>query len=303
MSSTAKPSVELRPEDFTHRFVTFRGLRMHLVSEGKENAPLVVLLHGFPEFWHSWRYQIEPLVNAGYHVVVPDQRGYNLTDKFGPYDLLTLTDDIAGLIETLGYAQASAVIGHDWGGAVTWTFAARYPEMTNRVVVCNMPHPWAVTHAFRERYWPQLMRSWYMGFFQVPLLPEAMLSANDFEMLANSIKNTAHGTITDAELFYFKQAWAQPMALTAMLGWYRALRDQRRLRGADLTVRRPSLLIWGDADFALTTQTAEWTRRYVPNLRIDYIPGASHWVQQERPDEVNRHMLDFLEPAQSQAAP
>ncbi len=307
-AASARNASAMRPDDLQdlqdlqhlqHRYVTRGGLRLHLVEQGEANAPLVVLLHGFPEFWYSWRHQIGPLAAAGYHVVAVDQRGYNLSDKQGPYDLRTLTDDIARLIEALGYSQAAAVIGHDWGGAVTWSFGARYPELADRVAVCNVPHPLAVTKAFRSGYWPQIVRSWYIAFFQIPWLPEMILSANHYESLANTLRNTGHGTFSEADIALYREAWAQPMALPAMIGWYRALFGRSGARsdgtGNNLTVRRPALLIWGEDDFALTKQTAEWTRDYVPDLTIRYIPGASHWVEQERPDEVNRYLLDFLQ--------
>ena len=285
----------LRPEDFTDHFVTFNGLRLHYVAEGKPGAPLIVLLHGFPEFWYSWRHQIKPLANAGYYVIAVDQRGYNLSDKGGPYDVFTLSDDIAGLIHALGYFQAAAVIGHDWGGVVTWVFGARYPEMVIRVAVCNVPHPSTITYAICERYWPQLFKSWYMLFFQLPWLPEKMLSADDFRALSNALLDSAPGTVSTEEIGYFKAAWHQPMALSAMINWYRALfHGRKRTERARLTVNRPALLIWGDNDFALTTQTAEWSRNYIPGLRIEYIRGGSHWIQQEHPAEVNRLLLDFL---------
>lgn len=285
----------LHPENFSHHYVTFNGLRLHFVAEGTPGAPLVVLLHGFPEFWYSWRHQIKPLADAGYYVVAVDQRGYNLSDKGGPYDVFTLSDDIAGYIEALGYSQAAAVIGHDWGGVVTWVFAARYLEMVQRVAVCNVPHPSTLTRTIREQYWPQIIKSWYMFFFQIPWLPEQMLSANNFQALSNALTVDTPGMVSIEEIDSFKQAWRQPMALTAMIGWYRALFQTRNLTGQLLTVKRPALLIWGDNDFALTTQTAEWSRDYIPGLRINYIRGGSHWIQQEHPAEVNQCLLDFLQ--------
>jgi pimeloyl-ACP methyl ester carboxylesterase len=288
------PQSILRPEDFSQHYATFNGLRLHYVAEGTPGAPLIVLLHGFPEFWYSWRHQIKPLAEAGYYVVAVDQRGYNLSDKGGPYDVFTLSDDIAGFIQALGYSQAAAMIGHDWGGVVTWVFGARYPEMARKVAVCNVPHPYTLTRAIRERYWPQLAKSWYMAFFQLPWLPEQMLSTNNFQTLSESLVNDTSGMMSSEEIGYFKDAWRQPMALTAMISWYRALFQTRNLTQQRLIVKRPALLIWGDNDFALTTQTAEWSRDYIPGLQIKYIHGGSHWIQQEHPAEVNQYLLEFL---------
>ena len=286
----------LRPEDFSQHYITFNGLRLHYAAEGTPGAPLIVLLHGFPEFWYSWRHQIKPLAEAGYFVVAVDQRGYNLSDKGGPYDLLTLSDDIAGLIQALGYSQAAAVIGHDWGGLVTWTFGARYPEMAQKVAVCNVPHPLTMTRTIRELYWPQIAHSGYVLFFQLPWLPERLISTDDYKGLGDALITSMPGAITAEEVAYFKEAWRQPMAMTAMIGWYRALlQDRARWEQVPLTVKRPALLIWGDNDFALTTQTAEWSRDYIPGLQIEYIHGGSHWIQQEHPAEVNQYLLDFLQ--------
>lgn len=285
----------LQPADFAQHYVTFNGLRLHYASEGTWGAPLIVLLHGFPEFWYSWRYQMRPLAEVGYYVVAVDQRGYNLSDKGGPYDVNTLSDDIAGLIQALGYTQAAAVIGHDWGGVVTWVFAARYPELVKQVAVCNVPHPATLGRAVRALYMPQLLRSWYIAFFQLPWLPEQFLSDGDFRRLASSINRGLHEKLSPETVAAFRDAWRQPMALQSMIGWYRALwHNKHDLDSVEYQVKVPALLIWGDNDFALTTQVAEWSRDYIRNLQLRYIPGGSHWIQQDRPAEVTRYLLDFL---------
>jgi len=288
----------LRPEDFTHQTIQVNDLRMHLVSEGAEDAPLIVLLHGFPEFWYSWRHQIKPLAAAGYRVVAVDQRGYNLTDKHGPYDIFTLSDDIAGLIRALGYQKAAAVIGHDWGGVVTWTFGARHADMLEKLIVCNVPHISAGIAAFSRLYLPQIMKSWYMFFFQLPSLPERLIAANDYKLFADVIQEQTKGAVTDTEIAYFKQAWAQPGALFASVSWYRALfQSTSKIAQTDMNVYVPSLLIWGDQDSALTTTTAEWSRRYVQDFTLRAVLGVSHWVEQEAPEIVTRYILDFLSEA------
>ena len=288
----------LRPEDFTHQTIQVNDLRMHLVSEGAEDAPLIVLLHGFPEFWYSWRHQIKPLAAAGYRVVAVDQRGYNLTDKHGPYDIFTLSDDIAGLIRALGYQKAAAVIGHDWGGVVTWTFGARHANMLEKLIVCNVPHISAGIAAFSRLYLPQIMKSWYMFFFQLPSLPERLIAANDYKLFADVIQEQTKGAVTDTEIVYFKQAWAQPGALFASVSWYRALfQSTSKIAQTDMNVYVPSLLIWGDQDSALTTTTAEWSRRYVQDFTLRAVLGVSHWVEQEAPEIVTRYILDFLSEA------
>jgi pimeloyl-ACP methyl ester carboxylesterase len=284
----------LRPDDFRHATVQVGDLRMHTVVEGPEDAPLVVLLHGFPEFWYSWRHQIKELAAAGYRVVTPDQRGYNLTDKHGPYDVSTLATDIVSLVHTLGYRRAT-IVGHDWGGVISWVLGAHHPDVVERLIVCNAPHPSAAIAVWKSLYLPQILRSWYMLAFQIPKLPERLLGTNDYEPLARALKKGAKGSLGDEELGYFKQAWSQPGALTGGVNWYRALfRSWLQGRLEIPTVHTPALLIWGDQDVALTKRTAEWTRRYVPNMTLKYVKGASHWVQQDSPETVNRYMLDFL---------
>jgi epoxide hydrolase 4 len=288
------PWAILRPDDFRPEMIRAGDLRMHAVVEGPEDGPLVVMLHGFPEFWYSWRYQIKALAAAGYRVVAVDQRGYNLTEKRGPYDLFTLASDVAGLIHALGH-KGAVVMGNDWGGVVAWVLGSSHPDIVEKLIVLNAPHPSAGLMALRSMYLPQVLKNWYVLAFQIPLVPEVLLSVNDFELFARILKQQTKGAIGDEEIGYFKRAWSQPGALTAGVDWYRtSLRTWMRGRLKDLTVHIPSLLIWGDRDAYLTTRTAEWTRHYVADLEVAYIRGASHWVQQDSPEIVNRYALDFL---------
>jgi pimeloyl-ACP methyl ester carboxylesterase len=285
----------LRPSDFRSERIQVDDLRMHAAVEGPEHGPLIVMLHGFPEFWYSWRYQIKALAAAGCRTVAVDQRGYNLTDKRCPYDVFTLAGDVVKLIRTLGHERA-VIMGHDWGGVVAWVLGARHPDIVERLIVLNAPHPSVRLTALRSMYLPQVLKSWYVLAFQVPIVPELLMSASDFEVFARSLKHQTKGAVGEEEIGYFKQAWAQPGALSAGVGWYRAsLRTWMRGRLKDLSVRTPSLLIWGDRDAYLTTRTAECTRRYVADLKIAYIRGASHWVQQDSPEIVNRYALNFLQ--------
>ncbi len=286
--------VLLRPDDFRHAMIRVGDIQMHAVVEGSEDAPLVVMLDGFPEFWYSWRYQIKALAAAGYRVVAVDQRGYNLTDKREPYDPFTLASDVAGLIRTLGYGQAT-IVGHDWGGAIAWVLGARHPDMIEKLIVCNAPHPSAMVTAWKSLYLRQILRSWYMLAFQIPKLPERLMRVNDYGLLARKLKKDTKGTLNEEELSYFKQAWSRPGTLSGGVNWYRALfRSWMRGHLEGLAVHRPALLIWGEGDAFLTERTAEWTRHYVPNLTLKYVRDASHWVQQDSPETVNRYMLDFL---------
>ncbi|MCC7538938.1 MAG: alpha/beta hydrolase [Deltaproteobacteria bacterium] len=271
------------------------GLRMHVVEMGPEDGEPVILLHGFPELWYSWRYQMPTLAESGYRVIVPDQRGYNLTDKQGPYDTRTLVGDIVHLADALGIEQPH-VVGHDWGASIAWAYAAMYPHRVRRVVAMNGPHPALMAGVFR-RHPKQIARSWYMFFFQVPLVPERMLASRRLSLLARwwfASANPERNSQRDLDVY--EEAARQPGALPAMLGWYRAAIREGAM-GKTTIPRRvdvPACVIWGENDFVLGRECNEPLARYVPDLRIHYVPDASHWVQLDKPHEVNLLLLQFL---------
>jgi pimeloyl-ACP methyl ester carboxylesterase len=247
-------------------------VRLHYVERGE--GPLVVLLHGFPEFWYGWRHQIEPLAAAGFRVVAPDMRGYNLSSKpreRSAYALPELARDIAELIEERGAARAH-VAGHDWGGAVAWATAMYHPRAVERLAILNAPHPRRFKAALRDPR--QLARSWYMGAFQLPWLPEAL----------------GPKVFPRREDPRYRQAWAQPGALTAMLNYYRALSPRTEVR----TVHAPTRIIWGAHDRYLELSTAEPRREDVPNLERVHVLNTSHWVQHEAPEEVTALLAEFF---------
>lgn len=284
-------------EQLQHSYIYVNGIRMHYVTAGQ--GPLLLLLHGFPECWYSWRHQI-PALSPHFTVVAPDLRGYNETDKpnWG-YEVDVLVTDVVELIHALGYERA-VVVGHDWGGMLAWLAAMIYPQRVERLVTMNIPHPALFTRALRDNP-RQMFRSLYFAFFQVPWLPELLLRANDYALITWMFRGTAirKEAFSDEDIGAFKNAISRPGALTAALNWYRAL---GRGRGGDLLqqidpmVRVPTLLIWGQEDIALGTELTYGTEQYVPDLQIHYIPKCSHWVQQEQPELVNRFMLDFLAP-------
>jgi len=267
---------------------------MHYVTQGE--GPLVVLLHGFPEFWYSWRHQIPFLAEHGYMVVAPDLRGYNDTDKPRKgYDVPTLLRDIVGLIKGLGREKA-IIVGHDWGGILAWEFAIRYPEMTERLVAMNAPHPAAMRREFRTL--KQLRKSSYMFFFQLPWLPEYVLLRNH----ANEVGRTLRGNAGQKSVFsreetaIYQQAMSKPGAATASLNYYRQIfrRPPSPSTGKNPYVRVPTLLIWGEQDRALGIELTTGLEQWVDHLEIRRIPDSGHWVQQEQPEKVNRYVLEFL---------
>jgi pimeloyl-ACP methyl ester carboxylesterase len=265
-------------------------IELHVVSRGE--GPPVVFLHGFPEFWYSWRHQIEALSAAGFQAIAPDLRGYNLSDKptgVGAYRTKHLVGDVAGLIRAMGHEKAH-VVSHDWGGAVAWHFAEAYPEMVEKLVVLNCPHPALMA----RRIWipPQLFRSWYMFFFQLPSLPESRITKPAFVKQAFRGWATNPDAFSDEDLARYHEAICQPGAATAAINYYRAAMRRPTFRWK--TIDAPTMVIWGDQDKALGTELLRGTERIAPNLRVEHIPDASHWVQHDRPERVNELLLTFL---------
>ncbi len=279
-----------------HHFVDLPGLRMHYVERGE--GPVVVLLHGFPESWWSWRYQIAPLADAGYRVIVPDLRGYGETERQGPYDLDTIVGDVTALIESLGAERRVKVVGHDWGGATAWHLAAHRPEFCERVAVLNCPHPAILREKLVTRpSLRQLRRSWYIFFFQIPALPEFLLTRNDAGEVVRMLRGVSvdRSHFSADELRPFRDGIQQPGAATAMVGWYRdaVRRGFRAPRYPTITC--PTLLLWGADDRALSyDDLVPGTERHAPRVVIEQILHAGHYVHAERPEQVNPKLLAFL---------
>jgi len=234
---------------------------------------------------------------AGYHVIAPDLRGYNDTEKPARgYDLLTLTSDVAEIIKSLRYSRA-IIVGHDWGGVLAWTFAARFPEMTSKLVVMNAPHIAAYQRELGRNF-AQWRKSWYVYFFQIPRLPEALLTRDHGAGIKQLLRRSASpATFSEEDLTRYAEAFCKPGAATAAINWYRAapryVLTRARLPNGG-RVSAPTLLIWGAHDAALDIGQTEGLERWVSNLTVRILPDASHWVQQDAPDMVNRYLLDFL---------
>jgi epoxide hydrolase 4 len=282
----------------TDRWIDVGGLRLHCVEAG--TGPLVVLLHGFPEFWYAWRHQLPALADAGYRVVAPDLPGYNTSDKpprVRDYRPRVLAHDVADLIVALG-AGSAAVAGHDWGGGLAWLLAMQHPERIERLIVLNAPHPIRFLKSLRSPR--QLRRSWYILAFQLPWLPERLIAARDFRALRRALRQqpTRPGAFTAHDIDRYVAAAAQPGALRATINYYRAAFRANPLAQA-YSLRRvdtPTLIIWGDQDRYLGPELAEPDRAWVPEVRVERIAEASHWVQADAPERVNQLMVDFLEP-------
>ncbi|WP_051935439.1 alpha/beta fold hydrolase [Deinococcus sp. YIM 77859] len=275
--------------ELTEHQVVVNGVRLHYVAAGPRDGPPAVLLHGFPEFWRAWERQIGPLARAGFRVVVPDLRGYNLSEKppgVAAYRVGRLQADVAALIHALGYGRAH-VVGHDWGGIIAWALAVRQPEVVDRLVILNAPHPAAVRRVFRKP--AQWFRSWYIFFFQLPWLPERFLRR--FGRWA--LRGTNPAAYTEEDRRLYEEAWAQPGAATGMINYYRALFRFRR-EGQDPLVRVPTLVLWGERDVALLPELASGLERWVPDVRVIRFPRASHWIMRDEPVRVNNLLMEFL---------
>jgi epoxide hydrolase 4 len=276
---------------------------LHGVEAGPCDGPPVILLHGFPEFWWGWRRQIYVLAAAGYRVIAPDLRGYNSSDKpqgLGAYHIDLLAADVDGLARAMGLAEFN-LVGHDWGALVAWRVAALYPQRLRRVMVMDGPHP-DVFGAYVAVHPLQALRSAYVGFFQLPWLPEAWLSAFDHAALKASLTATAKdGTFSAADLSAYGRAWAQPGALSAMINYYRALR-LRKPDNPPARIAPPVLILWGQDDAFLDLGLAEASLACCVDARLQVIEAAGHWLHLEQPQAVNAAILGFLEDATVQTA-
>ena len=282
--------------ELEHSYIETNGIRLHVVQAGPKSGVPVVLLHGFPEFWYGWRKQIPALVEAGCRVIVPDQRGYNLSDKpkgVKAYGIYTLVDDIIGLIDALGYEKVN-LVGHDWGALVAWRLANKYPERLHRLGIMNAPHP-AVMKRFLQRDLEQLRRSWYVFLFQLPWIPETGMQQDNWRRAERSLRNTSKiNSFTDEDILKYKEAWSQPGAMTATINWYRAALRYQPPAPKDPRIKVPTLMMWGMQDFALSHRMARPSMDYVDEGNLILFPEATHWVHLDAAEEVNHYLIDFL---------
>jgi pimeloyl-ACP methyl ester carboxylesterase len=281
--------------ELRHRTIATNGIRLHAVEAGPADGRLLILLHGFPELWLGWRRQIEPLAAAGFRVLVPDQRGYNLSDKprgVGSYRLDRLARDVVGLIDDAGRERA-CLVGHDWGGAVAWWVGVNFPQRLERLALLNIPHPYVMRrHLLHDR--AQIRRSWYIFFFQLPWLPEAWWRRRNWAAGVRALTATSRrGTFSAADLEIYRQAWSQPGAITAMIHWYRAALRQPPPRPASPRVKVPVLLLWGTGDRFLGKEMAQPSIDLCDDGRLVFL-DATHWVQHEEPAEVHRRLVEFF---------
>jgi pimeloyl-ACP methyl ester carboxylesterase len=281
------------------RFVTVDGVRLHYVEAGE--GPMVVLLHGFPEFWWSWRHQIPVLAEAGFRVVAIDMRGYAQSDKpprWRDYRMERLAADVAGVIAQLSDTGRAHVVGHDWGAAVAWAVATLHPDRVDRLAALNVPHPEVMLRTLRRNP-RQLARSWYMFFFQIPWLPERLLRRGGRKALERVYADARPGAFSDADLARYEAALMGPGGLKGPIDYYRAALRQspRRAQALFTPIAAPTLVIWGMKDRHLLSSMAVPDPVLVPDVRIERLPDASHWVQHDEPERVSTLLTAHLSAA------
>ncbi len=281
---------------YDHHMIQTNGVNLHVVQAGPEDGPLVILLHGFPEFWYGWRHQIPYLVEKGYRVWIPDQRGYNISDKpkdIKSYNLDQLAADINGLIEATGREKVY-LVGHDWGGAVAWWTVLKYPQRIQKLVILNAPHPEVSARTMRHDP-EQRRKSRYFLFFQLPWLPEMLSSANNWRVAVESlISSSAPGTFTDEDFEYYREAWSQPGAFASMLNWYRAAIQAQPSSPPSPRVSVPTRILWGAQDSFLIREAPKMSLEFLDNGELTYFESASHWLQHEEAERVNQSLSEFL---------
>jgi epoxide hydrolase 4 len=278
------------------RTIAANGQSFHVAEAGPADGPLVFLLHGFPEFWFGWRRHIEGLAQAGFHVVAPDQRGYNLSSKprgVDAYALDCLAADVVALADAVG-AKQFAVVGHDWGASVGWWLATHHGERLRGLCALNAPHPLIWLEAMRNDK-AQRRKSRYVQILRLPALPEILLRAGNFRGLAAAFATASRkDAFSDADLARYREAWAQPGAIGAMINWYRALFRMAPKPSAEVRIAVPALVVWGDRDVAGEPYLAEASAKLCANAQVVHLADASHWVVHDEPEKVAALILDFL---------
>ncbi|MCK6585138.1 MAG: alpha/beta hydrolase [Anaerolineales bacterium] len=285
------------------RFIETNNIKLHVVTDGPGDGTPVILLHGFPEFHYGWRKQIPVLAQAGFRVIAPDQRGYNLSDKprrVSAYRVETLAKDILGLFDHFGIRKAR-LVGHDWGAVAAWDIALHHPDRLEKLAILNAPHPDVMARFMLENP-EQRKKLWYVFFFQIPLLPEWILRKDNYRDLVRTIVGSGRkSTFSRQDIEEYKKAWSQPGALTAMLNWYRAIVRAsfksvlRFKREPARRVKSPVLILWGKNDAALSHELVQPSLELCDHGSAVLYEKATHWVHLDEADDVNNRLIGFLQ--------
>jgi len=272
-------------------YLSTNGIRLHTALAGPEDGEPVFLLHGFPEAWFGWEAQIRALAEAGFRVIAPDQRGYNLSDKplgVSNYTMDTLVLDILGLADTLGY-QRFHLAGHDFGAIVCWNIARHYETRLTSLAISNVPYP-AVLRDYLQKHPSQMLKSWYALFFQIPRVPERIVRLNNWQTLISAMPKD----LTEAERDRYREAWNQPGAMTGMINWYRALLRQGRGTRSVSQIQVPTLILWGQQDPHISYEMAPLSAEFCQNGRLVTFEDATHWVLHDKPGDVSKLLIEHF---------
>lgn len=282
--------------DLESHLIETNGVRLHVVEAGPVDGAPVVLLHGYPEFWWGWHEQIARLAKAGFHVIAPDQRGYNASDKpddIDAYRVDELTADIVGLLDRLGIRQTN-LAGHDWGGAIAWYLVIEHPERFRKLAMFNSAHPLAWVDA-RQQPSEEETINWYRTFFQLPWLPELTGRAGNWWLLAKNLRDTSRpGTFPDQDMNYYRYAWDRDGSMGAMINWYRAAHRHPHAVTGDGVVRVPTRLVWGMQDRFFESRMAKLSLQHCADATLLEVPDAGHWLLHEEPELTSQAMIDFF---------
>lgn len=283
-------------EKIEHVYVETNGIKLHVAQKGPKEGEVVLLLHGFPEFWYGWKHQIAALAGNGFRVWAPDQRGYNLSDKpkkVREYQMDYLVEDIVGLIKQTGKEKVF-LVGHDWGGLVAWKVAKEYPELINKLVILNAPHLSAMSKHVRKHP-SQLLKSSYILFFQLRGIPEKMASRSDWQLATEAIQNTSNeGTFSKNDLKEYRLAWSKPNAMQSMINWYRA--NLNFFASAKVTdqITVPTYVIWGMKDQFLSWKLAEKSLEFCDQGQGTLLGESTHWLHHEKPEQISHLITNFI---------
>jgi len=285
---------------FRYSRVKTNGVTLNVIEAGPADGELVVLLHGFPETaLLSWHNQIGPLAEAGYHVIAPDQRGYNTSDKpegVAPYQASETTADVLGLLSHYK-ADSAFIVGHDWGAMVAWRFAINHPEKVKKLSILNVPHP-GVFMKYLMSHPTQMLKSWYIYFFQLPYLPEFLFARENYRVGRALMAGSSNkGKTFSSDLIpLYVQGWSEKDEVTGMLNWYRAAItiDSFSKKLDNARVKPDTLILWGEKDVALESGMVEPSLGLCDNGKAIYFSEATHWVQHDQPTEVTSHLIEFF---------
>jgi epoxide hydrolase 4 len=282
--------------EYEQQLIRTNGVSLNVIQAGDPAGELTILLHGFPEFWYGWRHQLPALAAQGLRLWVPDQRGYNLSDKpdgVRNYRVDELVADVVGLIHAAGEEKAN-IIGHDWGAMVAWWLALRHPEKVAKLGIFNVPHPHVLERTLRSSP-SQMLKSWYAGMFQMPFLPEKLVGLNNWRIMAGAMQSSGkRGSFTDADMQQYREAWSRPGTMTTMMNWYRAYVRHRPADPPAWRLHMPTLMIWGTKDRFLSEDMARPSVEYCEDGELYLLTDATHWVQHDNATRVNELLSEFL---------